>query len=99
MASYVDYQATRRFVSNSRLRSYLAHKRPASLFLSRDTATLHEVLQYLREVIEEERLYDPHNASLVLCDAGLEVALDVKALHLTEIRCVCACFMPRCMFL
>jgi len=39
----------------------------------------------LKEIIGDEELYDPDNASIVLCDHELETALDVKALHLTEI--------------
>jgi chromatin remodeling complex protein RSC6 len=45
-----------------------------------------KILTSLKEVISEEILYDPNNASVVLCDAALETALDVKSLHLTQIR-------------
>ncbi len=45
-----------------------------------------QVLQLLKDIISEERLYDDRNASIVLADQDLEIALDVRALHLTEIR-------------
>ena len=45
-----------------------------------------KILESLKEVISEERLYDSNNASVVLCDVALEAALDVKALHLTQLR-------------
>ncbi len=40
----------------------------------------------LKDIISDEKLYDERNASIVLPDNDLEDALDVKALHLTEIR-------------
>ncbi len=45
-----------------------------------------QVLQLLKDIISDEKLYDDRNASIVLADEALEHALDVKALHLTEIR-------------
>jgi SWIB/MDM2 domain len=45
-----------------------------------------QVLQYLKEIISDEKLYDDRNASIVICDRNLEAALDVKALHLMELR-------------
>jgi hypothetical protein len=39
----VDYNAPRRFLRDSRLRSYLAFKKPASQFICKDLTTLHEV--------------------------------------------------------
>lgn len=47
-------------------------------------------MQLLKDIISEERMYDQRNAAIVLCDPELEEALDVKALHLTEIRLVVA---------
>ncbi len=86
MNPFVDYHELRRFVGGSRLRTYLAFKKPESEFISTDCTTLYQVMQYLKELIRDEKLYDERNASIVLCDASLETALDVKALHLTELR-------------
>jgi hypothetical protein len=86
--TFVNYSSPRRFVRDSRLRTYLAFMKPASQFIYRDVTSLDEVLQYLKEIISADKLYDPRNASIVLCDRDLELALDVKALHLTELRLV-----------
>jgi hypothetical protein len=45
-----------------------------------------QVLQYLKDLISRETLYDEANKVIILCNAELEDALDMKALHLTEIR-------------
>jgi hypothetical protein len=83
---FVDYQQQRTFKHDSRLRAYLAFKKPTSEYIRRDTTTLNQILQYLKEVISQEHLYDKRNASVVICDQNLEEALDCKAMHLTEIR-------------
>ena len=45
-----------------------------------------QVLTALKRVIASDKLYDPQNPTVVLCDQRLEEALDVKALHVSEIR-------------
>ena len=40
----------------------------------------------MKRVIANDKLYDPQNPTVVLCDQRLEEALDVKALHVSEIR-------------
>ena len=35
---------------------------------------------------KKENLFDPLNPAIILCDSNLEVALDVKVLHVTEIK-------------
>ena len=73
------------FRPGSPLRAYLARKKPASNFsIGRQTCP-HKILQVLRDIISEERLYDDRNASIVLCDQALEIALDVRACHLPEL--------------
>jgi hypothetical protein len=109
---FVDYSCPRYFVHESKLRSYLALKKPSLHYATKDTITVQEViskqrlasldlclpskiyisssppqiLESLKEIICEERLYDDRNASIVLCDADLELALNVKAVHLTQLR-------------
>jgi len=48
--------------------------------------TLFVVLSALRHVISRERLYDPNNTTVIICSIDLERALDMKFLHVTEIR-------------
>jgi hypothetical protein len=40
----------------------------------------------LKRIIANEKLYDPQNPTVVMCDESLEDALDVKAIHVSEIR-------------
>merc|ERR1719288_26828 len=48
--------------------------------------TLFVVLSALRHVISRERLYDANNTTVIICSKDLEKALDMKFLHVTEIR-------------
>jgi len=48
--------------------------------------TLAEILSTLRDAIRGEGLYDEKNPSIIICSSDLERALDMKALHVTEIR-------------
>ena len=45
-----------------------------------------KVLVALREIISREKLFDQRNPTIIICSAELEEALDMKALHLTEIK-------------
>ncbi len=47
---------------------------------------LSKVLLALKRIIASEKLYDPQNPTVILCDESLENAIDVKALHVSEIR-------------
>ena len=44
------------------------------------------MLSALRQVISREKLYDPSNTTVIICSQDLENALNVKFLHVTEIR-------------
>jgi len=48
--------------------------------------TLAEILTILKEVIRGEEMFDPKNPSIIICSRDLEAALNMKALHVTEIR-------------
>ena len=96
VANQAIYYATRRFTQNSRLHQYLADKCPNVIYKTKKEYNLFEVLTALRRVIANEQLFDPQNPSVVLCDPLLEGALDVKALHVSEIRDqVCKQFHPK----
>ena len=45
-----------------------------------------QILILLREIIRDGRLYDASNPSIIMCDKDLETALNMKALHVTQIR-------------
>ena len=47
---------------------------------------LMEILEDLKVIVRSEKLYDPKNPSIIMCDPDLEIALNMKDLHVTEIR-------------
>ena len=45
-----------------------------------------QVLKALKDVIISEKLFDPKNPAIILCDENLEQALDQKALHVSQLN-------------
>ena len=45
-----------------------------------------QVLKILKDVIISEKLYDPKNPAIILCDDDLELALNQKALHVSQLN-------------
>jgi len=45
-----------------------------------------QILTALKTVIKNKELYDRRNPTVVVCDEALEEALDIKALHVSEIK-------------
>ena len=45
-----------------------------------------QVLKILKDVITSEKLFDPKNPAIILCDDNLEQALDQKALHVSQLN-------------
>ena len=70
------------FRPNSRLYRFINFRRKCNKSLF----TFKEVLVSLRDIILEEGLYDERNPSVILCSPELEAALNMKALHITEVR-------------
>lgn len=89
------YYVPRRFEAESKLHRYLARKCPTLIFPRRFDYNLYEVLTALKRVIASEKLFDRHNPTVVICNDELEDALNVNALHVSEIRQqVCMQFHP-----
>jgi len=82
----IDYHCPRAFVEGSELHHYLARKVPKRVTLSHRVYSLHQVLVFLRDVMKEANLFDGKNPCVVVCDQELEQALDVKAVHLSQMR-------------
>lgn len=80
------YYEPRVFVENSTLHLYLAKYQPMLIFRERFDYNLYEVLTALKKIIKTKKLFDENNPIVVMCDQELEYALDVKALHLSEMR-------------
>lgn len=76
----------RKFVEGSALKHYLAIQDPERKFLLKTVTTLEEVMLSLMGIISKEKLYDPSNTSIIMCDVALEMALNMKALHQSELR-------------
>jgi len=51
-----------------------------------------QVLAILREIIRDEGMFDHRNPAIILCGPALEDALNMKGLHVTEIRFIFGLF-------
>ena len=71
-----------RFKPDSRLREYLFNKTN----IKRSYYMLIEIMENLKVIVRSEKLYDPKNPSIIMCDPDLEIALNMKDLHVTEVR-------------
>ena len=70
------------FKHESQLLSYINSKDGTK----RKYYTLAEILTILRDTIKKEKMYDEYNPSVILCSTELENAINIKTLHVTEIR-------------
>jgi hypothetical protein len=50
-----------------------------------------QVLIMMKEIIRDEAMFDQRNPAIILCSPDLEAALNMKALHVTEIRYLHQC--------
>ena len=57
---------------------------------SKSSACLDGIVHALEHVIEVEQLYDPNNTEMVLANAELESALNVRSCHRTDLRKIVA---------
>ena len=71
-----------KFTPQSKLKSYLIDKTG----VSKTYYTLEEILIILKNIIKGEGQFDKDNPSIILCSSDLEEALNMRALHVTEIR-------------
>ena len=66
----------------SKLKKYLFNKTN----VKRSYYMLIEIMKNLKLIVRSEKLFDFKNPSIIMCDSDLEIALNVKDLHVTEIR-------------
>ena len=71
-----------RFKPESKLKEYLYIKTN----IKRSYYLLVEIMEKIKVIVRSEKLYDPKNPSIIMCDPNLETALNVKDLHVTEVR-------------
>jgi len=72
------------FKENAPLKNYILKKRPST----GEFLTLAEVLTILKVIIRDEEMFDMRNPAIILCDQNLEKALNMRALHVSEIRAI-----------
>ena len=80
------FQSPRRFEYKSNLHSYLVNKCPETFKPNKLDYTLFLVLITLKNIISSEKLFDINNPNIILCDESLDLALNVKALHVSELQ-------------
>jgi len=71
-----------KFKPDSKLQPFIARKTNQD----KTIYTLAEVLTHLKDIIRGEKLFDLQNPSIIICSNELEEAINMKALHVTEIR-------------
>ena len=84
------YEIPRIFHNDSKMHRYLAYKVPHRINMDNRQYNLLQVMQALRTVIHDERLYDPLNTTCLWADNALTEAIGMKACHVTEIRGIIA---------
>ena len=74
------------FLKDSLLHAFLSSKQPDMIKSDERSYPLYVVMGALRHVISRERLYDPNNTAIIICSTDLEIALDMKFLHVYEAK-------------
>ena len=89
------FLAPRKFELKSELHAYLIQICPGTFLTHRFTYNLIMVQMALKSIISSRKLFDPENPTIILCDESLEKALNVKALHVSQLKDqVCQQFHP-----
>ncbi len=73
------------------LKKYILKKTP----YNRESYTLAKILTILKVIICDAEMFDMRNPAIILCDKDLESALNMRALHVTEIRNIVYCQLMR----
>ena len=71
-----------KFQPHSKLEGFLVNKTGTR----KDYYTLYELLTHLRDIIQEEGMFDSSNPTIILCSTELEEVLNMKALHVLNIK-------------
>ncbi len=69
-----------KFKEGAPLKEYLRQRTPAF----KEICTLWEVLTWLKEIIQDNLLFDENNPSMIVGDAPLEAALRKKRVHVVR---------------
>jgi len=80
------YKSLRSFKTGSFLHRYLAERKSKLISISTTTYRISTILLALREIIEEEQLFDPLNKSIIVLNKELERGLDVHSLTISQMK-------------
>lgn len=80
------YKTRRIFAKDSKLLEYLKYKFPEIEEFETGETNLLTVLNALKEIISSEKLFDPQNPSIIICDNELEYGLDVISIHVVDLN-------------
>ena len=80
------YDEKREFNKHSKLHRYLAYRYPGSITLEEYNYQVCEIVLTVTHIIIEDKLYDPENPTIILCDIILEDAIDIHAFHITSLK-------------
>ena len=93
MERKIENSRPRRFLDGSKLHIFLSFKEPEMISLYHRDYTLGWVLESLRHVISQEKLYDKKNKTCLRASSDLFWALGMPFLHISELRDVVLCQM------
>jgi hypothetical protein len=74
------------FKDNSKLKSYLSVNCPELVDSSREIFDIKNLLTAFKVVVSVNRLLDPTNKTIVICDSELEEVLQLKSFHSSQTR-------------
>jgi hypothetical protein len=81
-----QYHQTYKFKDNSRLHKALAKKCPEMVTLTNKYYTLYTILIILKRLIITDQLFDKENPTIIILNLFLELALNVRVLHISQMR-------------
>jgi len=73
------------FKTGSKILKYISQKTQLSKTIMNDF-TLNQILTILKDIIMREEMFDPLNPSMIMCSEELEEAINMKAIHVTEMQ-------------
>ena len=90
MSSMENHLATSKMLSDTivsfKTDSELKRDIQLKTWVTKAFFTLGEIIAIVKIIIGHEKMYDDRNPSVIICSPELELALECKALHVTDIK-------------
>ncbi len=80
-----NYEVTQKFKENSKLFKYLQHKSPGRFQKHIEHYTLYDIITSIVKIVNREKLYDPENPRIVICDHYMRYTLNIEAFHFIDL--------------